>query len=648
MDVLDNGERVCSRQVLTFVQSLTDRSFAQIMGLMFEEDPTPQKRRNSLPSLAEEARKLGVRSKLPDSSPRSDEQSQIQREIKRRTVYSIFILDRYQASGRFRPQNISIEDIHVQLPCSEEDFRFGVSVKTGSLLDPPPNEASLPIASTQMLSIFIRLVEIWGRISRYSCRGGRRNETYPPWHEQSDFAQLRSQVEAFDRALPPKLTFSVSKTSAHIAGGTITLYTAIHTLYSLCTIVLHREWLPFIPLRCSKPDGPLDEPTFEPGSAPEGFWEESARLCFKSARDIMEIVRVTSDRQALVQSPQVGFAVWTAAFTGVYSINFPHMDQQCYMCDPRPDQEVNANDGGGWKGATALAVSTLNNMKQRNKMARNWCNWIDRMHSYFEGIKRDHDLAIRALPGPSSEHQKRLAEAKGKSLREGGYGGGLEEYKLLERELKDFGPSLDHDHYQDSPAVVSRGTTRPPNLKSERTPESRTSTTEGGWAAVNAAPTQAQNTEQQDENHRSSYGGPGPRDPAHSTTYYPRVSNPNSLLSGSPGGVNPPYHGQHHHNSSYENNGHPGQHHVLPPFNRLPPNVEWNRQRTGESALKHLEQINMHGSVDVAMFGGSLDSGYWPTQEWPNVGGPSVPGGGVNFMEAAAAPPNGPYVPTPP
>ena len=292
------------------------------MGLMFEEDGRPINRPRTA-SLVEEARHLGVRSKLPDAVPKSDEQSLIQREIKRRTAYSCFMLDRFQASGRCRPQNISIEDLHVQLPCSEEDFQFGIDVKMPTLMEQltSPNNAEGPrtVASTQVLSIFIRLCEIWGRVSRWSSSGGRRSECYAPWEARSEFHKLRMQVEDFSNRLPPKLKFGARNISAHIAGQTITLYTSIQTLLSLCTMVLHREWLPFIPLRCSKPEGPLDEPTFPSGSAPNGFWEDSARHIFRSARVIMDIVRITSERQVLVESPQVGFAVWTAAFAGELS-----------------------------------------------------------------------------------------------------------------------------------------------------------------------------------------------------------------------------------------------------------------------------------------------------------------------------------------
>jgi hypothetical protein len=282
----------------------------------------------------------------------TDEQTLIHREIKRRTAYSCFILDRYQAFGRYRPQIININDLNVQLPCSEEDFQFGIDVETGSLKDSPgsPDSPDSSRNITSTLGIYIRLVEIWGRFSRWSCKGGRREEQHPPWDHQSEFYKLRRQLVAFHDSLPPRLTFSPTKISAHISRGTITLYTAIHILYSLCNIVLHREYIPYLPLRSSGPSGPLDEPTFPPDKydVPEGFWDESAELIFKSARDIMDIVRVTSGRQVLVESSQVGFAIWSAAFIGIYSVHFPYMDKNSHMSNPRttPDNthSTSSND----------------------------------------------------------------------------------------------------------------------------------------------------------------------------------------------------------------------------------------------------------------------------------------------------------------
>lgn len=623
---------------------------AQTMGLMFEENPRINQKPER-PALVEEARRLGVKSGAAEPGAIPDEQTLIQREIKRRTAYSCFILDRYQASGRYRPQIINIDDLHVQLPCSEEDFQFGSDVKTGSLKDSPrspdSNDGSKPIKSTQVLSIYIRLVEIWGRFSRWSCRGGRREEEYPPWDKRSEFFKLRQQLVAFHDSLPPKLTFSTTKIAAHIASDTITLYTAIHTLYSLCNIVLHREYIPFVPIRSNGPSGPLDEPTFPPDKydIPEGFWDESAELIFKSARDIMDIVRVTSDRQVMVESPQVGFAVWTAAFVGVYADQFPYMDKNCYMCNPPTTPDQIRTQPISWNSATTLAVKTLKLMQPKSKMACGWSFWIQRMHRYFESIKKDYYRNIEALNLPSSEHQRRTAQAKELSLREGGQGGGLEEYKLLEKELKDFGPSLEQARY-DSPDRISpfsaTGGSRPtthikaePASASEHARSASRNGTDNGWAAVNttAPPSNGSVAEEYTPstkgyaNHQSS--------PQNTATYYPSTSTSAFAAATALHSIYPrPANGATTAATPYDPSP-SGPAHSSPETYRPAPAAStgsgaWaSAQSSPGNAFRSLEQINMHG-VDVAAFGGGVDYEFW--------GYNLDEGMGINFMQAAAGP----------
>ena len=85
--------------------------------------------------------------------------------------------------------------------------------------------------------------------------------------------------------------------------------------------MLHREYVPFIPLRCPKPQGPLDPPLFpsDEYQIPPGFWDESARECFKAAGDLIGLLRTCEEWQVLVETPIVGFATYTVAFVGMYS-----------------------------------------------------------------------------------------------------------------------------------------------------------------------------------------------------------------------------------------------------------------------------------------------------------------------------------------
>jgi len=55
------------------------------------------------------------------------------------------------------------------------------------------------------------------------------------------------------------------------------------------------EYIPFIPIRCARPEAPLDPPLLE--GASEGFWEESAEHVFKGGGDIIRLIRCASSLQ---------------------------------------------------------------------------------------------------------------------------------------------------------------------------------------------------------------------------------------------------------------------------------------------------------------------------------------------------------------
>ena len=159
--------------------SLIPLSMAEVLGLFREEKPDDldNQKSSNLPAdiLQQEQRKLGIRPKTSEPVPDKDENVFQNREIKRRTIYSAFILDKFLESGKDRRERIRTDQIKVQLPCSDEDFRFGSDVKTGHIV---PDGIELVdkgvLDSSQVLSIYIRLVDILGKFMTWSCNGGRR------------------------------------------------------------------------------------------------------------------------------------------------------------------------------------------------------------------------------------------------------------------------------------------------------------------------------------------------------------------------------------------------------------------------------------------------------------------------------------------
>jgi hypothetical protein len=264
--------------------------------------------------------------------------------------------------------------------------------------------------------------------------------------------------------------------------------------------MLHREYVPFIPLRCKKPEGPLDPPLFPPATydVPPGYWEDSARQCFKAARDLVDLARTCQEWNVLVQTPIVGFAIYTVAFVGVYCINFPWMDPDGYMCtQPMAKPGGPPSESKGFEAARK-ALEIIGQMRPRLHMADGWFKTINKMHRYLRRMKKDFSKNVQANES-ASESDDSPSSSRQLSLREGGIGGGLDEYKLLERTLKEFGNLDDHDvemadvNFGNKPldAIYDDNSNSGATVKSEeadRSAQPDQPTPDGPWNAINTTP----------------------------------------------------------------------------------------------------------------------------------------------------------------
>lgn len=465
---------------------------AQAMGLPFElENEFPARSSSVLsPSLRAEVDNFGVRRVEPKEQTSDDI---IAQETKRRTFWACFILDRCLSSGKYRPRMIQVKELEIQLP-SDNAFAFGERVRTARLSEPtvrrpqsfgsqgvqipsirqslgygdeklpttngtPDNKAWSPVsrrksseeevdrwevgAEESVLSRVIRIIRIWGSITKWSCAGGRRTEQYPPWHPESRFAYLRAQLNEFQDSLSRNLQYSLRNTDTHIMyKTTLASYTVMHVVYFLSVIVLHRAYIPFLPIRCNEPVGPLDDPllpTDKVNGPPEGFWRESARELFKAARQMIDLVATCQGRGALVENPLIGFAIYNASFIGVYGIQFPHMDPDGLMGAKPPPPSHDSRQPGTHQARKALDI--LREMRPRLKMAVGWFRTLTRLNTYLAKAKRDYRRFSRNRldsMSDASDHANGI-----QALREGGPGAGMEEFKILEKLFLEFGSAED-------------------------------------------------------------------------------------------------------------------------------------------------------------------------------------------------------------
>ncbi|KAJ4264998.1 hypothetical protein NW762_005241 [Fusarium torreyae] len=247
----------------------------------------------------------------------------IVRETRRRTMYSCLILDRMMGYGDERPLSITPESMLIQLPCSEMAFDLSLDVYTG-LLKSPEGPSQRQINDDSTLSRFIQLIEIWGEISRYSSTGGRLRENIPPWDSRSTFHVLREKLDKFYDHLPDTFTLSRQNYYRHDNHQATNTYVSLHMLASVCQIVLNREHLPFLPLCCRRPQGPLDinQPLHDQAS--DRFWDESADNVFRASRNVIDLVELCKDKLPL--SSMTAYSIWLAGFMAVYARHFPQMD----------------------------------------------------------------------------------------------------------------------------------------------------------------------------------------------------------------------------------------------------------------------------------------------------------------------------------
>ncbi|ESZ93958.1 hypothetical protein SBOR_5661 [Sclerotinia borealis F-4128] len=544
---------------------------AQAMGLPYEDDPSARTFKT------ETAVTASSTSYRPEVNKHPARDTAIEKEVRRRTFWSCFIMDRMLSAGKARPTMIESSILRVQLPCSDDQFLFTQSVQTG-YLNREFEQVTLTNAKIQeggVLGRYCRLVEIWGKLSKWSLHGGRRTESLPPWDESTQFYKLSHELEDFYSGLPENLTFSEDNLNAHLEKRNATTYASLHTLVSLCRIMLHREYIPFIPLRADKPSGPLDEPTFpkEKFDIPPGFWEQSADSLFSSARDIVDIMRTCQDNNALPESPLFVFALFHSAFTGVYSVHFSQMDPNEYMGESR----------------SALPIKILKEMVPRLTMARFYHKKIEQMVSYYRKVKNEF------------KRYKKDVSWKG---------GGLEEWKGFEKDLKEFGSLEDaaggDSHSDDYPnrsrcSTSDLGSTTAANSNSEPMQGVEgTGSRPAAWAPINAANPNI-NLEMQQ-------GPGGPYIP--SGAYQPspnQNSNPPSLISPGNGdsasSINSPYSNQGQ-AQSYPQLQQMGPYHppmTHQPHNMAPPGTQagWNRDPTAATTLPYATWIDDLESISM-------------------------------------------------
>lgn len=217
------------------------------------------------------------------------------REIRRRTFWALYAMDRLNSAGEHRPFTINNAEIKIQLPVAQALFdrespAYTCSLDGHVLHGPQQQDVS---ANMDHLAWLIRILDIWGEVS---CFAQRPLESID-WSEESPLMSLRSKAQRWSDSLPHHLKYGDGD-SKHQPAGWYTMHAAYHL--SLC--VMHRFALP---KSVSRERYAIDH-------IPMPYLKMCVKETIHHAMRVSELLmRIPSNVK--VTAPFIGFAAFTAA-----------------------------------------------------------------------------------------------------------------------------------------------------------------------------------------------------------------------------------------------------------------------------------------------------------------------------------------------
>ncbi|KAF2023830.1 hypothetical protein EK21DRAFT_118397 [Setomelanomma holmii] len=249
--------------------------------------------------------------------------SAIDREMRRRTMWSCFLMDRFDLSGTDRPLFVHEQCIEVQLPVKESLYLHEIYApkktlegNVPNLVPPDSGQLANPRDNMGVSAYTIRLLCIWGKLIKYMNLGGTEREEKPIWSLHSTFHSLKEVAKAFKEALPEMLVYTPENLRSHAIGKTANSFLYLHILWQQIMLFMHRFALP------------STAGNQTPKDMPHEFLTESARSALDAANQISILINEALDQNVI--APFAGYSAFlssTVHLHGVFSKN-PKLEAQ--------------------------------------------------------------------------------------------------------------------------------------------------------------------------------------------------------------------------------------------------------------------------------------------------------------------------------
>ena len=235
------------------------------------------------------------------------------REIRRRTMWACFLMDRFTSSGTERPMFADEDIIKVQLPVEESRFQMEIPGPTESLDSRVPNPVKSDTGQVSDLkgnmgvaAYMIRVIALWGRVIKYLNMGGKERDEHPIWDTKSQYAELRRQASDFKMSLPADLQNTLENLKNHAAEKLGNQFLFMHIASNQVVLFLHRFAIP------SAPGGRNTK------EIPKAFLAEAVPAVLDAASQISVLINDAIEYHAV--APFLGYCAFMSSTIHVWGI----------------------------------------------------------------------------------------------------------------------------------------------------------------------------------------------------------------------------------------------------------------------------------------------------------------------------------------
>jgi hypothetical protein len=240
----------------------------------------------------------------------------IDREIRRRTMWACYLMDRFNSSGTDRPMFIKEETIKIPLPIKEKYFQLDMPAPTetlnGEIIDPvSADEGHLADAKENMgvAAYMIRTIALWGRIINYLNQGGKKSDPHSFWKPESEYSKLNKEADDILANLPESLKYSEENLKLHDTENMANQFLFLHIAMQQNVLFMNR-------VAVSSPGGALKQ------EVPKNFVARAGAKTFGAASRMSEILK--DAESYFVAAPFVGYCAFSAStihILGIFSRN---------------------------------------------------------------------------------------------------------------------------------------------------------------------------------------------------------------------------------------------------------------------------------------------------------------------------------------